>query len=125
MRCFLCFLLLQTLSAVVPELNHLLDTGRVHPEEAYLVLVRLAGSLSCFSAEMEPLVLPKPDGVENVLIDPESGLRADASCSGARELPFAQGSAPSAAAPCASQVGVAVEVVKERAKTFFERLFGR
>jgi type VI secretion system protein ImpJ len=53
------FALLQTLSAVVPELNHLLDTARVHPEEAYLVLARLAGSLSCFSAEMEPLELPK------------------------------------------------------------------
>ena len=32
------FLLLQALSAVIPELNHLLDTARVHPEEAYLVL---------------------------------------------------------------------------------------
>jgi type VI secretion system protein ImpJ len=53
------FLLLQTLSAVVPELNHLLDTARVHPEEAYLALVRLAGSLSCFSSELEPLELPK------------------------------------------------------------------
>jgi penicillin-binding protein 1B len=94
---------------------------------------RLSGAASALpvwgelmaSLNPEPLALPKPDGVENVLIDPESGLRADAACSGARELPFAQGSAPSAAAPCASQVGVAVEVVKERAKGFFERLFGR
>lgn len=53
------FLLLQTLSAAVPELNHLLDTARAHPEEAYLALVRLAGSLSCFAAEAEPLELPK------------------------------------------------------------------
>jgi penicillin-binding protein 1B len=94
---------------------------------------RLSGAASALpvwgelmaSLNPEPLTIPKPDGVENVLIDVESGLRADASCSGARELPFAQGSAPSAAAPCASQIGVAVEVVKERAKTFFERLFGR
>jgi penicillin-binding protein 1B len=94
---------------------------------------RLSGAASALpvwgelmaSLNPEPLSIPKPEGVENVLIDPESGLRADAACSGARELPFAQGSAPSAAAPCASQVGVAVEVVKERAKTFFERLFGR
>ena len=77
------------------------------------------------SLNPEPLSIPKPDGIENVLIDPASGLRADQSCSGARELPFAQGSAPGAAAPCASQVGVAVEQVKERAKGFFERLFGR
>lgn len=53
------FLLLQTLSAVVPELTHLLDTARVHPEEAYLTLVRLAGSLSCFAADAEPIELPK------------------------------------------------------------------
>jgi penicillin-binding protein 1B len=94
---------------------------------------RLSGAASALpvwgemmaSLNPEPLSIPKPDGVETVLIDVESGLRADASCSGARELPFAQGSAPTSAAPCASQVGVAVEVVKERAKTFFERLFGR
>ncbi len=73
----------------------------------------------------EPLVLPKPDGIESVLIDPQSGLRADGGCAGALELPFAQGSAPAERAPCASAVGVAVEQVKERAKSWLERLFGR
>lgn len=53
------FLLLQVLSAGIPELNHLLDTARTHPEEVYLALVRLAGTLACFSAEMEPIELPK------------------------------------------------------------------
>lgn len=53
------FLLLQALSGFVPELNHLLDVPRVHPEEAYLALARLAGTLSCFSAELDPLDLPK------------------------------------------------------------------
>jgi type VI secretion system protein ImpJ len=53
------FLLLQALSAVIPELNHLLDTARVHPEEAYLALARLAGTLGCFSGEMEAIELPK------------------------------------------------------------------
>jgi penicillin-binding protein 1B len=77
------------------------------------------------SLNPESLDIPKPDGIENVLIDPASGLRADFSCSGARELPFAQGSAPSARAPCASEIGVAVEQVKEKAKGFLERLFGR
>jgi penicillin-binding protein 1B len=94
---------------------------------------RLSGAASALpvwgelmaSLSVEPLAIPKPDGVENVLIDPASGLRADFSCSGARELPFAQGSAPSERAPCASEVGVAVEQVKEKAKGFFERLFGR
>ena len=73
----------------------------------------------------EPLALPKPDGIENVLIDPESGLRADFACPGAVELPFAQGSAPAERAPCASALGVAVEGVKQQAKSWMQRLFGR
>jgi penicillin-binding protein 1B len=73
----------------------------------------------------EPLALPRPEGIEHVLIDPASGLRADSGCDGALELPFAQGSAPAGRAPCASAVGTAVEEVKQRAKGFWERLFGR
>jgi penicillin-binding protein 1B len=73
----------------------------------------------------EPLALPKPEGIENVLIDPQSGLRADFSCAGALELPFAQGSAPVERAPCASALGIAVEGVKQQAKTWMQRLFGR
>src|SRR5216684_7534372 len=73
----------------------------------------------------EPLALPKPDGIENVLIDPESGLRADFACSGAVELPFAQGSAPVERAPCASALGAAVEGVKQQAKSWMQRLFGK
>ncbi len=73
----------------------------------------------------EPLALPKPDGIENVLIDPQSGLRADGGCAGALELPFAQGSAPVARAPCASAIGIVVEEVKQQAKSWLERLFGK
>ena len=73
----------------------------------------------------EPLALPKPDGVESVLIDPQSGLRADSGCAGALELPFAQGSAPVERAPCATSVGVAVEEVKQQTKSWLQRLFGR
>jgi penicillin-binding protein 1B len=73
----------------------------------------------------EPLALPKPEGIENVLIDPQSGLRADFACADALELPFAQGSAPVERAPCASAVGVAVEQVKQQAKNWLQRLFGR
>ncbi|HSC94973.1 MAG TPA: penicillin-binding protein 1B [Burkholderiales bacterium] len=72
-----------------------------------------------------PLAPPRPDGIELVLIDPASGLRADALCPGALELPFAHGSAPVDRAPCASALGVAVEEVKQQAKSWFERLFGR
>ncbi len=77
------------------------------------------------SLNPEPLALPKPEGIEIVLIDPESGLRADFSCSAAVELPFAQGSAPIERAPCASALGVAVEGVKQQAKGWLQRLFGR
>src|SRR5437899_12488564 len=73
----------------------------------------------------EPLALPKPDGIENVLIAPESGLRADSACPGAVELPFALGSAPAERAPCASALGAAVEGVKQQAKSWMQRLFGR
>jgi penicillin-binding protein 1B len=73
----------------------------------------------------EPLALPKPDGIENVLIDPQSGLRADIGCAGALELPFANGSAPTARAPCATDIGVTVEQAKQRAKSWLERLFSR
>ena len=73
----------------------------------------------------EPLAPAKPDSIESVLIDPESGLRADMLCSGALELPFVQGSAPTENAPCASSIGIAVEDMKQKAKSWFERLFGR
>jgi type VI secretion system protein ImpJ len=53
------FWLLHSLNGAIPELNHLLDTPRVHPEEAYLALARLAGALSSFSADVEPSELPK------------------------------------------------------------------
>lgn len=53
------FWLLHTLNGVIPELNHLLDTARVHPEEAYVVLARLAGMLTSFSADAEPTEIPK------------------------------------------------------------------
>ncbi|MDF3067015.1 MAG: impJ [Polyangiaceae bacterium] len=52
-------MLLQALSGAIPELNHLLDTPRSHPEEAYLVLARLVGTLSCFSSDATAASLPK------------------------------------------------------------------
>jgi len=77
------------------------------------------------SLDPEPLALPKPEGVENVLIDPQSGLRADAGCPGALELPFMNGSAPVDRAPCATGLGIAVENVKQTAKTWWQKLWGR
>src|SRR5258706_941503 len=63
---------------------------------------RLSGAASALpvwgdlmaALQPQPLGLPKPDNIETVLIDPQSGLRADMSCPGALELPFSGGSAP-------------------------------
>ena len=77
------------------------------------------------SLDPEPLALPKPEGVENVLIDPQSGLRADAGCPGAVELPFINGSAPAESAPCATAVGIAIENAKQVTKGWWQKLWGR
>lgn len=49
---------------------------------------------------VQPLMLPSSERVEPVWIDRVSGLRADASCADAVQLPFIIGSAPEASAPC-------------------------
>jgi len=53
------FWLLHTLNGIIPTLQHLLDTPRTHPEEAYAVLAQLAGQLCSFSADVEPTAVPK------------------------------------------------------------------
>ena len=76
----------------------------------------------------EPLAAARPERIEMVSIDPQSGLRGGSSCPGAVELPFMQGSAPKDRAPCSGPMDAAVDAVNEttkRAKTFLERLFGR
>jgi penicillin-binding protein 1B len=44
------------------------------------------------------------DGIEYIRIDPATGLRADQGCENSVELPFVQGSGPTAVAPCAKAV---------------------
>jgi penicillin-binding protein 1B len=66
----------------------------------------------------EPLALPKPEGIEIVAIDPETGLRGSG-CTGAYEIPFVAGSAPEGRAPCADGKTV------ERVRGWLERIFGR
>jgi penicillin-binding protein 1B len=76
----------------------------------------------------EPLALAKPEGVELVSIDPQTGLRGGISCPGSQEIPFVQGSAPRDRAPCSGPMDAAVEAVEAtvgRAKSWLERLFGR
>ncbi|WP_240433630.1 penicillin-binding protein 1B [Solimonas sp. K1W22B-7] len=45
--------------------------------------------------------IPPPD-VEEQLVDPASGLKADEGCPGARSVPYVRGNAPQQFAPCAS-----------------------
>jgi penicillin-binding protein 1B len=76
----------------------------------------------------EPLALAAPESIERVWIDPQTNLRGDSQCSGAVELPFVQGTAPQERSPCASTAGAVVDAVgqgAQRAKSWFERLFGR
>jgi penicillin-binding protein 1B len=65
--------------------------------------------------EPEPVTAPPPEDIEQVWIDPASSLRADARCTGAVELPFIAGSAPSEQAPCAAPAG--------KVRSWFERWF--
>lgn len=53
----------------------------------------------------EPLVPPQPENIERVLIDVESGLRADSACENTIDLPFIKGSAPENNAACVSTTG--------------------
>ncbi|HET9934366.1 MAG TPA: type VI secretion system baseplate subunit TssK, partial [Polyangiaceae bacterium] len=53
------FWMLHTLNGAIPLLQHLLDTPRTHPEEAYAALAQLAGQLCSFSADVEPTAVPK------------------------------------------------------------------
>ncbi len=66
--------------------------------------------------DVEPLVLPVPENIERVWIDPDSGLKADRGCAGARELPFIAGSAPKELAPCVRSPGGFI-------KSWWRRLF--
>ncbi|HEX9626221.1 MAG TPA: penicillin-binding protein 1B [Acidiferrobacterales bacterium] len=67
----------------------------------------------------EPLVPPQPDDIEPVLIDPATGLRADAGCADAVELPFIRGSEPAESSPCAGQAPAG------KVRNWFQRLFDR
>jgi penicillin-binding protein 1B len=65
----------------------------------------------------EPLILPEPDNIERVWIDPASGLLSDSGCPDAVELPFVAGSAPTESAACGPHsIGRSI-------KNLFERIF--
>ncbi|HLY52144.1 MAG TPA: penicillin-binding transpeptidase domain-containing protein, partial [Steroidobacteraceae bacterium] len=75
-----------------------------------------------------PLELPPAEGIEQVWIDPQTNLRGDSECTGAVQLPFMQGSAPQDRSPCVSVAGAVADTVDttvKKAKSWWERLFGR
>lgn len=53
------FWLLHTCNGYIPGLMHLYNQPRVHPEQLYMVMARLAGELTTFSAEGSPRDLPQ------------------------------------------------------------------
>jgi type VI secretion system protein ImpJ len=53
------FLQLSALNSVVPVLNHLAETGDIHPHLLYLHLLAAAGQLSTFAVDVDLLALPK------------------------------------------------------------------
>lgn len=65
----------------------------------------------------DPLVPQVPENIESAWIDPGTGLRVDASCQSAVELPFIRGSAPVESAPCGARSPV------RTIKSWFERIF--
>jgi len=52
------FWLLHTVNTTLPELRHIWKVRHGHPEQAYLVLSRLAGALATFSLDASPDELP-------------------------------------------------------------------
>ncbi len=50
--------------------------------------------------DIEPLILPLPEGVEQIWIDPVSGLLSSSNCPGAVRIPYMVGSAPTESASC-------------------------
>lgn len=53
------FLLLNAINTYLPVLNHLVDMPEVPPRVAYTWMLALAGQLATFSADFDPLALPK------------------------------------------------------------------
>lgn len=53
------FWLLHTCNGYIPGLMHLYNQPRVHPEQLYMIMARLAGELTTFSAEGSPRDLPQ------------------------------------------------------------------
>jgi penicillin-binding protein 1B len=81
-----------------------------------------SGAMTVWGAMMadlnpEPLMVPPPENIHYVWIDPVSGLLSDRGCPDAIELPFITGSAPTRAAPCGPRPA------DSQIKSWFKRTF--
>jgi len=86
-------------------------------------LTGASGALSVWADIMQQINVSgatalQPDNIEYLMIDPETGQRADSGCQQAHELAFITGSAPVEYAPCAGNV------VKRSVGSFIDRLKG-
>jgi type VI secretion system protein ImpJ len=55
------FWLLYTINSHSPAINHLLESGKCHPERLFEAMVSLAGALTTFSTALHPRDLPRYD----------------------------------------------------------------
>jgi type VI secretion system protein ImpJ len=71
------FWLLYTVNAYLPQLRHLYETRRGHPEALFSLLTSLAGALTTFSLKLQPRDLPAyaHDGLGPCFADLEEKLR--------------------------------------------------
>jgi type VI secretion system protein ImpJ len=53
------YLQLTALNGIIPVMNHVVDSGDLPPEQAYLLLVQAVGQLFTFDAAGDPTALPK------------------------------------------------------------------
>ncbi|HEY3255308.1 MAG TPA: type VI secretion system baseplate subunit TssK [Polyangiaceae bacterium] len=84
------FWLLHTLNAAMPALNHILETGRAHPEEVYLCLTGLAGQLCSFAPDADPLSFPKFNYLELGVVFEELFARVLSLLSGGIEQAYVE-----------------------------------
>jgi type VI secretion system protein ImpJ len=84
------FWLLHTLSGAIPQLSHLLETPRVHPEEVYTSLVSLVGQLTSFASDLDPTSLPKFNYLELGDVFEPLFARAVSLITGERERPYVE-----------------------------------
>jgi penicillin-binding protein 1B len=63
---------------------------------------------------LQPLALEPPPDIEEVAVDPRSGLRAGRGCRGAQTLPFLSGSAPERSSSCGARYARARPAQPER-----------